>query len=214
MRIIVLIKPGAELEESDACAVEHALRVARRRLDVQVSALTTGPPTCLRPLRAALALGADDAVHVPDTRTSPYDALTLSRVLATTIRELGFNLVLCGDASDTPNLSALPVMIATRLGIPAWCHASHIDYGAIDKPTLISFTSQSASPRYPPFPAIAEARQKLISTRTLPKINHEPDSVITVKTLPPRANTIIEADEDPHSAAVRLVDFLAERRFI
>ena len=219
MRIIVLIKPGAELEESDACAVEQALRVARRRLDVQVSALTTGPPTCQRPLRAALVLGADDAVYVADTRTSPYDALTLSRILATAIRELGFDLVLCGDASDTPNLSALPAMIAARLGIPARCHASCIDFGAIDTPALISFTTHSASPRSPPFPAIAEARQKLISTHTLPeidlpKIDREPDSVITVKTLCPRSNTIIEASEDPHSAAVRLVDFLAAHRFI
>ena len=219
MRIIVLIKPGAELEESDACAVEHALRVARRRLDVQVSALATGPPTCLRSLRAALALGADDAVHITDTHTSPYDALTLSRILATAIRELGFDLVLCGDASDTPNQSALPAMIAARLGIPARCHASCIDFGAIDAPTLISFARHSASPRYPPFPAIAEARQKLISTRTLPKvdplkIDREPDSVITVKPLCPRSNSIIEADEDPHAAAVQLVDFLAARRFI
>jgi electron transfer flavoprotein beta subunit len=216
MRIIVLIKPGAELEESDACAVEHALRIARCRLDVQVRALTTGPPACcLRPLRTALALGADDAVHVADTRTSPYDALTLSRILATTIRELGHDLVICGATSDVPNLSVLPAMVAARLGIPAHCHASHIDLDAIDSPTLFSVTGYSAPLRYPPFPAIAEARQKLISTRTLhQKIDGEPDSVITVKTLCPRANTIIEADEDPYAAAVQLVDFLAARRFI
>jgi electron transfer flavoprotein beta subunit len=214
MRIIVLIKPGAELEESDACAVEHALRIARCRLDVQVSALTAGPPACLRPLRAALALGADDAVHVADTRTSPYDALALSRILAATIRELGYDLVLCGATSDVPNLSVLPPMIAARLGIPAHCHASHIDLDAIDSPTLISVTGYSAPLRYPPFPAIAEARQKLISTRTLPKIDREMESVITVNALCPRSNTIIEADEDPRAAAAQLVDFLAARRFI
>jgi electron transfer flavoprotein beta subunit len=215
MRIIVLIKPGVELEESDACAVEHALRIARRRLDVQVRALTTGPPACLRPLRTALALGADDAVHVADTRTSPYDALTLSRIMATTIRELGYDLVICGATSDVPNLSVLPAMVAARLGIPARCHASHIDLDAIDSPTLFSVTGYSAPLRYPPFPAIAEARQKLISTRTLhQKIDGEPDSVITVKALCPRGNTIIEAGEDPSAAAVQLVDFLAARRFI
>jgi electron transfer flavoprotein beta subunit len=215
MRIIVLIKPGAELEESDACAVEHALRIARCRLDVQVRAITAGPPACLRPLRTALALGADDAVYVADTRTSPYDALTLSRILAATIHELGYDLVLCGATSDVPNLSVLPPMVAARLGIPAHCHASHVDLDAIDSPKLISVTGYSAPLRYPPFPAIAEARQKLISTRTLhQKIDREPDNVITVKTLCPRENTIIEAGEDPRAAAVQLVDFLAARRFI
>ena len=216
MRIIVLIKPGAELEESDACAVEHALRIARRRLDVQVSVLTTGPPACVHALREALALGADDAVHIVDLRTSPYDALTLSRILAATIRELGFDLVLCGAASNIPNLSVLPAMIAERLGIPARSHASHIDLDFIDKSTLISVSSHSARLRYPPFPAIAEARHKLISTRTFPaEISRDaPDSVITVRAVPPRPNTIIKADEDPCAAAVRLVDFLAEHRFI
>ena len=183
--------------------------------DVQVRALTTGPPACLSPLRTALALGADDAVHVADTRTSPYDALTLSRILATTIQELGYDLVLCGATSDVPNLALLPPMVAARLGIPAHCHASRIDLDAIDSPKLISVTGYSAPLRYPPFPAIAEARQKLISTRTLhPKIDLEPNPVITVKTPCPRSNTIIEADEDPHIAAVQLVDFLAARRFI
>jgi len=217
LRIIVLIKPGAELERSDACAVEHALRIARRRLDVQVSLLTAGPPTCAHALREALALGADDAVHVPlaYTRTTPFDALTLSRILAAAIRELGFDLVICGAASVTPNLSVLPAMVAARLGIPAHCHAEHIDPHAIDGPTLISVTAHSTSPRHPPFPAIAEARQKLISIRTPSPIHHnDSNPVITVRALRPRANKIIEAGEDPHPAAVQLVDFLAEHRFI
>jgi electron transfer flavoprotein beta subunit len=218
LRIIVLIKPGAELERSDACAVEHALRIARRRLDVQVSMLTAGPPTCVHALREALALGADDAVHVPLTgsRTSPFDALTLSRILAATIRELKFDLVICGAASDTPNLSVLPAMVAARLGIPTHTHASHIDLDALDEPTLVSVTAYSTPPpRHPPFPAIAEARQKLISTRTLPVTNPtNSDPVITVRALHPGPNKIVEADEDPHAAAVQLVDFLAEHRFI
>jgi electron transfer flavoprotein beta subunit len=217
LRIIVLIKPGAELERSDACAVEHALRIARRRLDVQVSVLTAGPPTCVHALREALALGADDAVHVPlaNTRTTSFDALTLSRILAATIRDLEFDLVICGAASDTPNLSVLPAMVAARLGIPAHTHASRIDPAAFDEPTLISVNPDSTPPRLPPFPAIAEARQKLISIRTLsPLTPNNSAPVITVRALHPGPNTIIEADEDPHNAAVQLVDFLAEHRFI
>ena len=229
MRIIVLIKPGAELEESDAYAVEYALRIARRRLDVQVSLLTSGPPTCVAALRAALALGADDAVHVLDTHTSPHDALALSRILAATLNDLGFDLVLSGAASDTPNLSALPAMVAARLDIPYLRHTPHVDSAdtattstpvnnstSNPTPTLISIPSHSTPPRYPPFPAIAEARQKLISTRTLPATIEQvpPDPVIIIRPLSPRSNTIIEASEDPHSAALQLVDFLAERRFI
>lgn len=213
MRIIVLIKPEAELEESDACAVEHALGLARRRLDVQVSLLTAGSGSCVRALRSALALGADDAVHLADVRTSPYDVLALSRVLAEAIRELGFDLVLCGVESQTPNFSVLPAMIAVRLGIPALCHVTHLDLNSIASPTLISVTSRSVPLAYPSFPSIAEARQKLISTRaSSPCATTQP--AVTVKVRHPRPNTIIKAEGDPHDAVAQLVDFLADHRFI
>lgn len=193
MRIIVLIKPGAELEDSDAWAVEKALHIARRRMDVQVTVVTAGPADCVRALRLALALGADDAVHVADAHISPYDALTLSRVYAEVAADLGFDLVICGATSNRPNLSLIPEMVGARLGTPV---------------TVVP--AQSAPPRHPSFPAIAEARQKLISTRIL----HVNDPAITVKDLPARSNSIIEADDDPQPAVAQLVDFLAAHRFL
>jgi electron transfer flavoprotein beta subunit len=194
MRIIVLIKPGAELQDSDACAVEHALRLARRRMDVQVTLVAIGSAECVRALRYALALGADDAVHALDKRISPYDALTLSRVYAEMAAELGADLVVCGTGSITPNLSLIPDMVAARLETP-----------------VVSVPARPGSPpRYPSFPAIAEARQKLISTRILPAS----ESVISVREIPPCPNTIINADDDPRAAARQLADFLAERRLI
>ncbi|HEX4790043.1 MAG TPA: hypothetical protein VH372_16375 [Actinospica sp.] len=126
MRIVVLIKPGPELEESDSRAVEAALRIARRRIDVCVSVMTAGAPECLPALRAALALGADEAVHVLDDELSGTDALALSRVLAAAVRRHGFDVALCGAESETPNLDAIPVMLAERLGVPALCHAEAV----------------------------------------------------------------------------------------
>jgi electron transfer flavoprotein beta subunit len=193
MRIIVLIKPGAELEDSDACAVEHALQVARRRMDVQVTLLAVGSADCVRSLRRALALGADDAVHVLDEGISPYDALTLSRVYAELADDLGSDLVVCGAASAVPNLSMIPEMVSVRLGAP-----------------VVAVPTRFAPPRHPSFPATAEARQKLISTRVLPARN----PAIIVKDLPAHPNTIINSGNDPRAAAVRLVDFLAERRLV
>ena len=211
MRIVVLIKPGAELEDSDACAVEQALHIAKRRLDVRVSLLTAGPSTCVRALRAALALGADDAVHVSDPGISPHDALTLSRVLAATASDPGFDLIVCGASSGIPNLTMIPAMVAARLRIPAHHHVVAPDLDLPALPALISVPACSTPPRHPAFPAIAEARQKLISTRTL--ADH-PASMIAVKSLSPHSHKIIHADGDPHAAAVQLADFLAEHRFI
>ena len=186
MRIIVLIKPGVELEDADACAVEHALRIARRRMDVQVTVAAAGPAACARALRCALALGADDAVHVVNERISPCDALSLSRVYAEVAADLGFDLVVCSEP-------LLADMVSARLGVP-----------------VTRAPAGSVRPRFPSFPAIAEARQKLISTRTLP--SDEP--AITLRDLPSLSNTIINAEGDPHAAAAQLIDFLAERRLV
>jgi electron transfer flavoprotein alpha/beta subunit len=186
MRIIVLIKPGAELADADARAVEHALRIARRRMDVQVTLLAAGPANCVRALRWALALGADDAVHVVDDRISPHDALILSRVYADVAADLGYDHIVCGE-------SLVADMVSARLGVP-----------------VTAVPAGSTPPRHPSFPAIAEARQKLISTRILPSS----DPAITFKDLPSHSNTIINAEGDPHAAAVQLIDFLAERRLL
>lgn len=193
MRIIVLIKPGAELEDADARAVEHALRVARRRMDVQVTLLAAGSAGCVHALRYALALGADDAVHVLDKRISPYDALTLSRVYAEVAADLGYDMIVCGATSERPNLSMIPDMVAARVEGP-----------------VIAVPADAAAPGVPAFPAIAEARQKLISTR----IHHVSPAAISVVDLPSNPNTIINADDDPRAAVVKLVDFLAERRLV
>jgi electron transfer flavoprotein beta subunit len=245
MRIVVLIKPGPELDESDSRAIEAALRIARRRIDVGVSVLTAGAADCLPALRAALALGADDGVHVLDEELTTTDALALSRVLAAAVHRHGFDLALCGAESEAPNLDAIPVMLAERLGVPALCRAEtvRVDAGggaaveeiivvcdedgdlverAAEPPVLVSVTDRAPAPRYPGFPAVAEARRKLIRTWTPDELGIDPVSVrrraaatvvsSTVRCV--RAHTIVTAGHDPRATAARLADFLADRGFL
>src|SRR5436309_915248 len=80
-------------------AADQALRIARRRRDVEITAVTMGPPGAVDALRRALWLGADEGVHVLDDRLHGSDALATSRVLAAAVDRLGFDLVLCGSAS-------------------------------------------------------------------------------------------------------------------
>lgn len=239
MRIVVLIKPSRELDESDSRAVEAALDVARRRIDVCISVLTAGPPECQIALRAALALGADDGIHVLDDDLATTDALALSRVLAAAARRHGFDLVLCGAEADAPNLGAIPVMVAERLSIPVLCHAEalracaeadpeiialcdgegEILECAAVPPVLVSVTERCAAPRYPAFPAIAEARRKLVRTWTPDALGIEPVSVrrpaaataVSSTVICTREHTVITAGADPRAAAARLADFLATR---
>ena len=230
------------MNEPDTFAVEQAMRIARRRIDVQVCALTMGPAVAARTLYRALALGADEGVHVLDDALHGSDALATSRVLAAAIRRLGFDLVLCGAASRDSGMSVIPAMVAERLGVPVVCHADSLRVGlgaaaeiivscddgaAIEElsaglPAVVSVTDRCEEPRYPSFPAIAEARHKLVRTWSLADLGICPDEVglcaaataVRRVMLRPRPRSARLVGGEPRAAAAELADFLAENQFI
>jgi electron transfer flavoprotein beta subunit len=227
------------LEDSDEYAVEQAMRIASRRLDVQVTALTMGPSGAVAALRTALTLGADDGVHVLDDALHGCDALATSLVLAAACRKLGFDIVLCGTASADSGMSVVPAMLAERLGVPALCFADALrtDEGEVvverddgrtveelsaAMPVVVSVTDRSGEPRYPRFEMIAEARQKLVRTWSLADLGIDPGRVglraaaTVVARVEKRENGPVATvvGEDPQAAAVRIADFLVERQFL
>lgn len=230
------VSEGGALNPADARAVEQAVQLARLRLDVQVTVLTMGPPGAAGALLAALALGADDAVHVSDAALHGSDALATSLVLAAAARRIGFDLLLCGAASSDSGMAAIPIMLAERLRVPAILAADRISaredtvFGccrgesgdelidvACELPALVAVTDRGSPPRTPPFPAIAEARAKLVRRWPLSALDVDParvgvlGAVCQVRAVHDRRATgpiVIEAVADPAAAARTLADFL------
>jgi electron transfer flavoprotein beta subunit len=233
--------PGG-LNDADEYAVDQAKRLACRRMDVQIGALTMGPAGAVRALRRALTLGADQGVHVLDDALHGSDALATSRVLAAAVRRLGFDLVLCGAAAADSGAGVVPTMVAERLGVPSLCFADDVrlDPGGADEvvvrrdaggaveqaaaflPALVSVTERCAEPRYPTVHAVAEARHKLVRTWSLADLGiprHEVglDAAATVtRTVAARrpARADLVRDDAPGRGAARLADFLAARHLI
>lgn len=227
------------LEDSDEYAVEQAMRIAARRLDVQVTALTMGPPAATTALRTALALGADDAVHVLDDALHGCDAPATSLVLAAACRRLGFDLVLCGTASADGQMAVVPAMLAERLDVPVLCAADTLDTDddrltvtrddgvraerlTARMPAVVSVTDRSGEPRYPRFEAIHEARQKLVRTWSLADLGIDPARV-GLRAAATRVHAVRRRDQhpartvdgrDPAAAAASIADFLTERQFL
>ena len=225
------------LQDADEYAVEQAARIACRRLDVQVTAVTMGPPGASAALRTALARGADEGVHVLDDALHGCDAPATSLVLAATCRRLGFDLIVCGTASTDSGMSVLPAMLAERLGIPALCrcdtlrtdedtvHATRDD-GTVTEhliakmPAVVSVTDRSGEPRYPRFEAVADARHKLVRTWSLTDLGIETTEVgltaaatkVTKVTRTEQRTTTV--NETPETAATRIADFLTRRQFL
>lgn len=103
----------------DEFAVEEGLRIRERlKDDTTVVAVSMGPDRVVDVLRTALAMGADDAIHVSDPAFEGGDAIASARVLAEVIRPLGADLVLGGKQGIDDDAALTGAAIAEYLGIP------------------------------------------------------------------------------------------------
>lgn len=226
------------LSELDEYAAEQAVRLVEAGVPAEVTYLTMGPSRAVDGLRKALAIGGDRAVHIVDSAIHGSDGLTTSLVLATAIGKLGADLVIGGMAATDAEMSAVPVMVAERLGIPVLANGFRlaVDNGtvaihrdaddAIEEvvaalPTLVTVTDRSGEARYPSFKSIVAAKKKPVTTWSLADLEIAPDrvgagaSATVVRTLrpsPPReAGTIITDEGD---AAERIADFLVANKLL
>lgn len=119
MKILVLIKQvpdsttpirirpdGEDIERAgvklvvnpfDEFAIELAVRLREARKDVEViSALTVGPAAAAEALRTALAIGADDGIHLLDAKFEALDELQTAALIAAVVRTAGYDLIIRG----------------------------------------------------------------------------------------------------------------------
>ena len=228
----------SRLNGADECAVDQALRIAPWRRDVEITAVTMGPPAAARALRRALVLGADEGIHVCDARLRGSDALATARVLTAVLRLIGFDLVLCGAATSDSGTSAVPAMVAELLGVPALCFADTVTLreqrleirrgdGTVrevltaELPAVVSVRECCGAPRYPRFGATVSARHKPVRTWSLADVGVDAARVgaagaatrVCAVRARARPGRVVVAG-DPSAVAVRLADFLAERQFL
>jgi electron transfer flavoprotein beta subunit len=229
---------GGHLSELDEYAAEQAVRLVEAGVPAEVTYLTMGPSRAVDGLRKALAIGGDRAIHVVDDAIHGSDAATTSLVLATAIGKLGADLVIGGMAATDAEVSAVPVMVAERLGIPVLANAFRlaVDDGmvtihrdaddAIEEvvaslPALVTVTDRSGEPRYPSFKAIVTAKKKPITTWSLADLGIAPDRVGAVgsatvvraaRPSPPRESGTVITDEG--DAAAQIADFLVANKLL
>jgi electron transfer flavoprotein beta subunit len=239
---LTIDREGTEgrLSELDEYAVEQSVRLVEGGLDAEIIALTVGPPKAINALRRALAMGANAGIHVVDDAMHGSDTVATALVLATAIRQAGFDLVVTGMASTDAEMSVIPAMVAEHLGVPQVTFASMLSVQAsagtvtirrdddaaseevrADLPAVVSVTDQTGEPRYPAFRAIIASKKKPVATWTLNDLGIDPAQVglpaaaCVVRRLVPRpprqAGTIVTDEGD---GAARIADFLAARALL
>ncbi len=177
----------------DEHAVEEALRV-RESHGGTVTVVCVGPPRATEALRTALAMGADEAVHVSDPALDGADHLGVSRVLAEVVRRMPHDLVLCGRLATDDNASVVGSALAEYLGLPQATAISRLQIAEgvatvereveggvevlrVPLPAVFTVERTINEPRYPTLPGIMKAKRKEIRTLTLQDLGLDPAQV-------------------------------------
>jgi electron transfer flavoprotein beta subunit len=231
------------LSELDEYALEQALRIAdalrEQGDDVEVVALTLGPPEAATAVKRALQMGASSGVHVCDDAVHGTDALGTSTVLAAAVRAAAPDLVLCGMASTDGAMGVVPAMVAERLGWPAATFGATLELldGAVrirrdvdaasltveaPLPAVVSVTDQAGEARYPSMRGILAAKKKPVATLSLADLGVDPaavglsaawTTVLEATPRPPKQPGRVVTDADGAGSAA-LVEFLVAGRYV
>jgi electron transfer flavoprotein beta subunit len=211
------------LSDFDAYAVEEALQ-----LGGETVVLSMGPERALDALRKALAMGADRAVLVSSDDLAGSDLLGTASALAEAIAKEEPDLVLFGQQSADGGGACLWAAVAEKMRRPAISQVSElsVDNGTITGkrqtefgydtiraplPAIVAVSDAINTPRYPSLKGIMGAKKKPQETVSAAAV--EPGTSV-LELAPPPARGESRTIEDDGSAAEKIVEYLAEKRFV
>ncbi len=225
------------INEMDEYAIEEALKLKEAH-GGEVTVLTVGPDKATETIRKALSMGPDKAVHVSDEAIHGSCAVQTSKVIAKALGTLEWDIVISGAESTDGQVSAVPAMLAERLGVAQLTGARKLDvdgstftierqtddgYQVVQAaaPAIVSVWDTINEPRYPSFKGIMQAKSKPVSTLTLADLGIGADEVglanatsevVEFAPRPPKAAGVKVTDEG--NGGAQLVEFLASQKFV
>ena len=192
-------------------AVEEAVRLKEKSLVKEIVVVTVGSKLAQETLRAALANGADRAIHVVtesrvDTEVQP---LAVAKILAAVAKKETPDLVILGKQSIDGDNNQTGQMVAGLLNWPQATFASalkvdpaaktaevtrEVDGGlqvlSMKLPAVVTADLRLNEPRYATLPAIMKAKKKPLETVTLADLG------LTEDVLKPRLK-VVSVEEPP-----------------
>ena len=168
----------------DEFAVEEALKIKEAGKAQKVTVVSIGPKRCEEALRTALAMGADDAIHLEDDSLYGVDPYVVAKGLAGLLKGLDYGIILAGKQAVDDDAAAVPQMLAEMLGIGQVTVVSKVEVGADDvkayrdieggakevvqgkMPIILAATKGLNEPRYASLPGIMKAKRKPLAKKT------------------------------------------------
>ena len=226
------------IDEINEYSVEQALRLRDDNpdKDFRVVALTVGPAAADAALRKALAMGADDAVHVTDESLSGADALSTAWVLNHALNALDdVQIVTMGERSADGQTGLVAGFLSEYRQVPALTCVSSVALAGDELtavrddargrweltaplPAIVSVGEEADKPRFPTFKKLMAAKKHDVTVYDVAQLGIDPIAPTTQVTdatkRPPReAGETIEATT-PEETAKKIADFLADRNLL
>ncbi|MBN2019627.1 MAG: electron transfer flavoprotein subunit beta/FixA family protein [Sedimentisphaerales bacterium] len=101
----------------DLNALEMALEI-KDKSGGNVTVITMGLPAAATVLRDALYRGADEAILITDARAAASDTLATSYILSCAVKQLKYDIVLCGRQAIDGDTAQVGPQLAEKLGLP------------------------------------------------------------------------------------------------
>jgi electron transfer flavoprotein beta subunit len=221
------------LNPYDEFAVEEAIRIKEKVAGSKVVVVCIGPEDATKSLRTCLAMGADEAIHVVDADYQRFDGIASARVLAAAVKDVGFDLVLCGKQAVDDDCAQVGPALAEFLGIPNVSVITKLEVAADQKkitvqreiegadevvecalPALVTAQKGLNEPRYPSLPNIMKAKKMPIKTIATDTLALGPEGAPRIEVLkfaePParKAGKVLEGE--PKEVAKQVIALLVE----
>ena len=169
----------------DEYAIEEALKIREKLKAGSVTVVTVGPDRCVEALRTAVAMGADNAIHVK--LDSEVDSFLAARALAAVLKKEAPSLVLTGKTAVDDDQAGVFGCVAELLNLPSVSVVQKIDLATDGKtarvereveggakhiietplPAVLGLNKGINTPRYASLPGIMKAKKKEIKTYSL-----------------------------------------------
>ena len=225
-------------------ALDHALNLKSEISDIEIIAITMGPPQAKSALFRCLELGADRGVLISDRKFAGADtwatALTLSAAIRTAVPD--FSLILMGKQAIDGDTAQVGPEVAEILSLPQITYGievqltpnkkrirvkreTEIGYEVLEArlPAMISASKGEPIRRVPSFQNVLNARLKDVSVLSAADLDLDETELglkgsftQVVKVFPPQQKQggLKFEDIEPEVAARKIAAFLREEKFI
>jgi len=214
----------------DESAVEQALLLKESVPGSKVHAVSFGPaPRTEEVLRAAIALGCDQATWVEAPAGAPGDPMVAARALADVIGKLPHDLVLCGKQAGDEESGVVAAALGELLQIPdfgcvlspRWDAAQNLltfrratesgeEAWVAPLPCVVGLQQAWNDPRTAKLPAILKSRKAPIAHASAAPEAGDHSVGERFELPPPRTGAKLIEFKTPEEAATKLVRYLRE----